>query len=355
MTTLASYKTQIDENIAGFCTDLLQRTEQQFGPYSREAMETYCSLLMRGGKRIRGSLALAAYHMAGGKDTDMMVQAARIIEMLNANLLIFDDIADLSDRRRGGPTVHRMFERYHNDAKLYGNSEHFGVAMALHVGLAGTYLVEVELANLAADAEVKWHAAQNLNQSVYVTAHGQFNDIANEAVRLVNEKQVERTLTWKTAYYTLLQPLQFGLLLAGKKDDTELPVVRDYALNLGFAFQVIDDILGTFGDEATGKSTREDIMEGKITLLVSRALRQGDALQKKTLLAALGNKQLTDDDYDRVRRIMRETGALAYARDVAAMHAQAAVRALDTVPAHWNQDGLAFLRELATYITSRRS
>lgn len=355
MNTLSAYKQNIDDNITAFCEELLNQTEQDFGPYSREAMETYTSLLSRGGKRLRGALAIEAYRMAGGKNEDMIINAARIAEMLHVNLLVFDDIADLSDKRRGGPTVHKMFERYHHDAKLFGDSKHFGTSMALHVGLGGTYLVAMELARLDVDADAKLEATKNLNQAIYTTVQGQFNDIANEAVRLVNERQVERTLTWKSAYYTLLQPFQFGLMLAGSKD-AELPMVRNYAMNLGLAFQIIDDIIGTFGDETkSGKSSHDDFAEGKITILVSRALQQGDADQKKKLLAALGNKKLTDTEFEEVRTILRQTGALEYAQDLADHHSQAAIKALDEAPTRWTEEGITFLHDLATYVTSRQS
>ncbi len=354
MESLTAYKAKIDDNISAFSKKLLQQTEAEFGPYSREALETYCSLLGRGGKRIRGGLLIAAYKMAGGKDTKLAMDAARVVEMLNANLLIFDDIADSSDMRRGGPTVHRMFERYHRDAKLWGDSPHFGVAMALHVGLAGTYLTATELEQLDIPAAQKAAVTEHFNRAVYTAVQGQFNDIANEAVRLVNERQVERTLTWKSAYYTFLQPLQMGLLLAGVKN-VDIPAVREYSLHLGLAFQIIDDILGTFGDEKkSGKSAREDIIEGKITLLVSRALQRGDGDQKKVLLKALGNKKLTDADYTAVKKIMRTTGALDYARDVALVHEQAATRALESAPKEWSKDGVAFLHDLARYVTTRQ-
>jgi geranylgeranyl diphosphate synthase type I len=352
---LSTYKKQIDQSIQRYCDRLLQQTEADFGPYSFEAMETYASLLNRGGKRLRGAMVMAAYFMVGGKDADMIVEAARAVEMLNANLLIFDDIADLSSKRRGGPTVHKMFETYHREAKLYGDSEHYGVSMALHVALAGTYLVEAEIARLKVDEPAKLAASTNMNHAIVTAANGQLNDITNEAVRLVNEKQVERTLTWKSAYYTFLQPLQFGMLLAGSKD-AELPLVRDYAMNLGLAFQIIDDIIGTFGEEdKTGKSNKEDLQEGKITILVSRALQEGTAEQKKTLLAALGNHKLTDADYEACKQIMRETGALDYARELADTHAQAAIRALDQAPQKWSEDGINFLHDLATYVTSRQA
>lgn len=354
MDSLTTYKANIDENISAYSKVLLESTEAEFGPYSREALETYCSLMARGGKRIRGGLLMSAYTMAGGKDMELAVNAARVVEMLNANLLIFDDIADASEKRRGGPTIHRMFEQYHRDAKLWGNSDHFGVSMALHVGLAGTYLAATELEQLDAPADTKVRLSEYVNRAIYTATHGQFNDIANEAVRLVNERQVERTLTWKSAYYTFLMPFQAGLILAGAKE-VDIPAVREYSLHLGLAFQVIDDILGTFGDESqSGKSAREDIIEGKITLLVSRALQHGNGEQKKTLLKTLGNKKLTDTEYEAVKTIMRSTGALDYARDVAAVHAAAATRALDSAPKDWSEQGLAFLHELAQYVTIRQ-
>lgn len=354
-TDLSTYKKQIDQSIQHYCDRLLQQTEADFGPYSFEAMETYASLLNRGGKRLRGAMVMAAYHMVGGTDNAMIVEAARTVEMLNTNLLIFDDIADTSDKRRGGPTVHKMFETYHREAKLYGDSAHYGAAMAMHVGLAGTYLVEAEIARLKVDEAAKLAAATNMNHAILTAVNGQLNDITNEAVRLVNEKQVERTLTWKSAYYTFLQPLQFGMLLASS-EDAKLPLVRDYAMNLGLAFQIIDDIIGTFGEETkSGKSSKDDLAEGKITILVSRALQESTAEQKKTLLAALGNHNMTVEQYESCKQIMRSTGALEYARDLADTHAHLAVKALDQAPERWGEDGINFLHDLATYIISRQA
>jgi geranylgeranyl diphosphate synthase type I len=352
---LSTYKKQIDQSIQHYCDRLLQQTEADFGPYSFEAMETYASLLNRGGKRLRGAMVMAAYKMVGGTDDAMIVEAARTVEMLNTNLLIFDDIADQSIKRRGGPTVHKMFETYHREAKLYGDSTHYGIAMALHVGLAGTYLVEAEIALLKVGEPAKLAASINMNHAIVTAVNGQLNDITNEAVRLVNEKQVERTLTWKSAYYTFLQPLQFGMLLAGSAD-AQLPLVRDYAMNLGLAFQITDDIIGTFGEESkSGKSSKDDLAEGKITILVSRALQEGTAEQKKTLLAALGNHKLTNEQHEACKQIMRDTGALEYARDMADTHAQVAIKALDQSPEHWGEDGINFLHDLATYVTSRQT
>ena len=350
-----SHKSTIDADLERYCSKLLEEVERDYTNYSFEAIETFCLLLKRGGKRLRGNLSIAAYNMVGGKDEGVAIGAARITEILQTTLLILDDIADLSDLRRGGPTVHKMFEQYHHDAKLYGNSQHYGLSMALNVGLFGSYLVDAEILKFAVPDSIKLAVMQKVGAGMTTTIHGQLNDITNEAVRLINEKQVERTLTWKSAYYTFLQPIQFGMLLAGSKD-AELPLVRDYAMNLGLAFQIIDDIIGTFGEEEkSGKSSKDDLKEGKITILVSRALQQGTAEQKKTLLAALGNHKLSIEQYEACKQIMRETGALDYARDLAEMHSSLAIKALDEAPTHWTEDGIAFLHDLATYVTSRHS
>lgn len=353
MNAISTYKQNIDKNIEQYCSTLLSQTEADYGPYSLEAMETYCSLLSRGGKRVRGSMTTAAYKMAGGNDEQMITNAARIVEMLNTNLLVFDDIADLSDKRRGGPTVHRMFEDYHRENKLHGDDVHFGVSMALHVGLAGTYLVSAELDKLNLPEATKQKAIHSLNENVLTTIHGQFNDIANEAVRLVNENQVNRTLTWKAAYYTFLQPVQFGLMLAGD-NNADSEVVRNYAINIGLAYQIIDDIIGTFGDEdQSGKSNTDDVKEGKITLLISRALQKGSEEQKKKLLESLGSKDLTEEEFEQCRQILRETGALDYAREQANMRAEEAIEALKDAPESWSKEGLDYFRDMADFVVSR--
>ncbi len=353
MNAISTYKQDIDSSIEQFCSSLLRQTEADFGPYSLEAMETYCSLLSRGGKRVRGSIVMAAYRMAGGTDMQMATEAARIVEMLNTNLLVFDDIADLSDKRRGGPTVHRMFEQYHRETQLHGDDTHFGVSMAMHVGLAGTYLVAAGLDELDLPCETRQKAVHYLNDAILTTIHGQFNDIANEAVRLVGEKQVCRTLTWKAAYYTFLQPFQFGLMLAGDKN-ADSQIVRDYAINVGLAYQIADDIIGTFGEEEdSGKSNTDDIKEGKITLLISCALQKASNEQKSELLAALGNRDLTDEEFQNCRKVLRETGALDYAHELAAKHAQQAVKALQDAPSQWNGEDVAYFQKLAEFVVER--
>lgn len=350
---LAVYKRLLDEAIDHYCQDLLQETNEHYGRYSKDALEAYASILRRGGKRLRGALVMNSYEMFGGQDKPMILQAARAIEMMHAYLLIIDDICDKSPMRRGGMTAHISMEKYHHRLHSEGDSAHFGLSMAMTAAITGCHLALLEVDRLAVDDRIKLAALRNLNENLIITGHGQLNDIANEAVRHVDEAQVQRMLVWKTAHYSFLSPLQFGAILAGANLENAAPLC-DYSLHMGLAFQLVDDILGTFGDEfESGKSAKDDLREGKITILVSRALADATPEQREQLLRILGDQTLTSADHEAAKSIIQSTGALAYARQLAREHAEAAARVLVTVPAFWQKPQIDFLHDLTTYVLKR--
>lgn len=352
---LTNYKRQLDQTIDAYSKQLLVECEQQFTSYSRDVVAAFCTILRRGGKRLRGALVMNAYDMTGGTDQALSLKAAQAIEMVHAYLLIIDDISDRSLLRRGGPTAHIMLAEQHRQMRLRGSSDHFGIAQAINAALFGSHLAQLELTKLPVSDSVKLEAVHDLNRILITTLHGQMNDIFNEAVQDVGETMVGQTLTWKTAYYTFQNPLQLGATLAGA-DLASASVLEEYSKHLGLAFQIADDILGTFGSSfESGKSAQDDIKEGKVTLLVSRALERASPQQKQELLSALGNQRLTPLEQEACRRIIEDTGALDYARQLAKQHAAKAVAALDSAPRTWSKTGVAFLRELAAFVVQRKA
>jgi geranylgeranyl diphosphate synthase type I len=339
---LMNYKEAIDKDIEAYSRHIRQSTAEQYGKYPEVVTGAYLDMLERGGKRIRGSLAMVGYAMCGGTDKAMIVRAATALELLHAYILILDDIQDRSKLRRGRPTVHEALAEYHRSHHLRGNAEHTGVALSLNAALSGAHA-----------AQVKLKAIGIVNQTMITTAHGQTADIMNELIPVASGRDIQNALEWKTAHYTMLNPLCVGMVLAGAGcEDTD--AIRDYALHTGKAFQITDDIMGIFGtDEQTGKSTMDDIREGKRTVLTSYALEHAPEVDRITLERSLGNEALSKEEFQACQRILRDSGALDNALKEAQEHVDSAMQALVARQPHWKPQGVAFLRGLAQSLLSR--
>jgi geranylgeranyl diphosphate synthase type I len=188
-----------------------------------------------------------------------------------------------------------------------------------------------------------------------VTAHGQTLDILGEAREEADREQVERMMEWKTATYTVLNPRHVGMGLAGA-DCHATDAITEYALHTGKAFQITDDILGTFGSmHESGKSPHDDIREGKRTLLTVYALEHAAPADQNFLLHMLGNRDLKPAEFNRCKDIIVSAGALDYARAQAAKHIEQAIASLDAEATRWSAEGVQFLRELAQYLLGRQA
>ncbi len=283
----------------------------------------------------------------------MIVRAATALEMIHAYILIIDDIQDQSKVRRGKPTVHEDLAAYHKEHQLRGDSYHAGISLALNAALAGAHSAQALLAGLTVSDELRIKALGIINYTMVITAHGQTTDITNEIAPNVSTHDIENTLEWKTAHYTVLNPLCVGMVLAGAGcKDTD--AIRDYALHTGKAFQITDDIIGTFGDDTqTGKSSMDDMREGKRTLLTEYAFDHAEPADINVLKRCLGNKSLSQKDFVVCRRIIRESGSLDNAQAVAQVHTDQALHALTDQGREWNMDTTTFLRGFARSLAKR--
>jgi geranylgeranyl diphosphate synthase, type I len=351
---LAAYKVAIDADIAGYAEYVKTSTRQQYGRYPAELeVDIFLDVLARGGKRIRGALVIAGYEMCGGQDQAMIVQAARAIEMLHAYILIIDDIQDRSSLRRGRPTAHEMIAAYHRRHKLKGDSAHAGVSIALNAALAGGHAAQTVLANLNAEPELRLKALSITNRTMMITAHGQTLDIMNELVKTPTEADITRVLEWKTALYTIINPLHVGMVLAGA-GCRETDAITPFGNHAGIAFQITDDILGIFGSEKDlGKMPGDDIREGKGTLLTLYALKQATAKDRAFLRRCLGDPGLTAAEFKECQRIIETSGALAHTRKQALAETSAALDALMATQELWKPEGAAFLRDLTLALQNR--
>ena len=273
------------------------------------------------GKRLRPILMISGYRAAGGANEDAILVASCCLELTQSMLLIHDDIMDKSDLRRGRPSVHAALAvRYAggSDGEHLTSADpaHFGLALAIAAGdLAG------QLA-LRALAAASFPAADSLRALDAYTAmtrdvcYGQVLDMhAGDKTINVTESDVLTIHRYKTARYTTEGPLQMGAVLARAKKKT-LDELSAYALPLGQAFQLQDDLLGVFGkEEQTGKPADADLKQGKRTLLVIKALEWGSPSQRAHLEAVLGNAAATPSQIGAARRCLEETGAKRYCQE----------------------------------------
>ena len=354
-TTLLELKNNIDAALSTHVKALHQDAVKNYTPSSAAVVDAYLSVLERGGKRIRGALTIIGYQMCGGKDHNMILQAAAAIEMVHAYILVLDDIMDRSLKRRGGPSAHAAMTSYHKLHGLTGNSEHFGESVAINGALIGNHYAQSIITQLNAVDANKLRAIKLLNDALAVTGHGQINDIFNEALDSVDEQAVDHVLEWKTAHYTFLNPLQFGMALSGASQAT-LDAIKNYCMYAGRAFQITDDILGTFSSELdAGKSPMDDIREGKRTVLSIAALDLASSSDKNFLIQMLGNDNLTQAQFIRCKEILVATGALEAASKLAKTMVTKALASLHQNQSYWDQQGTDFLAALVKNLLGRAS
>jgi geranylgeranyl pyrophosphate synthase len=352
---LAAYKRAINDDIAAYAEYARAVAGEQFGLYSKLEVETFLDILSRGGKRIRGALVMHAYAMLGGTNEPMILQAARAIEMVHAYMLIMDDIQDRSTVRRGKPTAQVMMANYHRTHKLKGDAEHAGIALGLNVGIAGNHAAQIILANMDADPQLKLNVLSITNRTLMITAHGQMYDVMNELLTHPDPADIERVMEWKTALYSFINTIHVGMVLAGAGcEDTD--AITPYARHTGKAFQVADDILGVYGDDATvGKSVMDDIREGKITTLTQYALAHAAPTDKTILQKLLGKSDLTKQEFQQAKDILDRSGAHAAATERATQEVATALASLDRVAHRWPAEYVDFLRALAYKMVARTS
>lgn len=341
---------KIEQDLRQFADAWLKTTTRG----TREPISAFCDVTLRGGKRLRGILAMQSYYAHGGRGEKIALGAARVFELIQTSLLVIDDIADRSDLRRGGPSAHVRLKAYATQNHMKSDALHYGQVQAMNSAHAGIHKAAMELLDLPADPRSIVIASRHFHENITTTLDGQMDDIYIEATNeKVEESDVEAVLARKTPHYTILGPIELGANLAGVHEIE--PSLYDYALHVGCAFQIADDIISTFGTESeTGKGNNDDIREGKLTLLVHRALSQGTTAQVETLRKILGNANATDAECDTARELLRATGGLRHAEAHLARHKKEALGALKTA-AKTNPDFIAYLATLVGYVADRRA
>lgn len=299
------------------------------------------------GKRLRAAFCYWGWRGTGQPDSEALVRAAGAMELVHAAAVVHDDLIDRSRTRHGRPTAHlALREALPDHARPKAGAR----ALAMLVGdllmsMAGQLFTSCGLPG----------AFLNRARPLWAVLAREL--VAGECLEVMRTGRAPdpdasvKVIRYKTAKYTVEHPLRIGGLLAGAPPRL-LRAYSDYGLPLGEAFQLRDDLLGLFGDAAhTGKDPADDLAGNRPTALMAHALATATPAEHTRLSRLLGRGDLTGQQVEQAREIVRRTGAVTRVEDMITARLRQAHEAL--ADADLTGEAHRALADLATHATDR--
>lgn len=343
----------VTKSLDKFFSDRIEQVAH-LGPWHKEYYGNIKEYIMRGGKRLRPVLVILGYKAVKGDTVpENLYTAALCVEILHNGSLLHDDLIDHDETRRGGKTFHATYrDMNYNRTKDEKAAFDHGMTMAI---LGGDSLINLGASAITAaqlDSDISSHlhhlyefAFQNLVDGVLL----EMNMITDETTTTETYLQMVRM---KTAVL-FDRSLMMGAAVA-RATESQLSALEEFGIKVGKAFQIQDDILGSFGDEEKlGKSSSGDIREGKKTMLVFEVYAKADAKQREEFDRLLGKSGITDDEIERVRELFRETGALESTKKKMTELLTSGQKALDNAKPALDANYKEFLIGLSDFLVQR--
>jgi octaprenyl-diphosphate synthase len=281
-----------------------------------------------GGKRVRPALTILSNYAVGGEGSRYnSIRMATVMEFLHTATLVHDDIIDDSDTRRNRPTINA----------LYGNETAVLMGDWLYMSAFENSLAERSLPIL--DILTRVTRKMTEGELLQLTLLGRSD---------VTETQYLDVLQRKTSFL-FSACCEVGAILGGATDNQQ-SAFRDYGLNLGTAFQLIDDLLDfTATDETLGKAAGVDLLGGKVTLPLIY-LMESHSAAREMVQAVLREGRYESVQREELLEAITREGGLERARLRADQFAEAARHALLELP---DSEYLDALRAIPTYVLER--
>jgi len=304
----------------------LEMVEQRMKKLVSSSQELLTSaslyVIEAGGKRLRPTLAILSHHAMHGNELERLIDIASAMELIHSATLIHDDINDGAEIRRGKKAAYREFGLH--EAIVTGD---FLFARAFYIG--GTF--GKKIVELVANTTTQ-------------VAEGEMMQYGHRRDPKLSVDQYLKIIEGKTAS-PIKTAAQLGVILA-KGHAEDVRNFGEYGLNLGIAFQIIDDVLDLTGDEKRlGKPVGSDLREGNLTLPVILAKDKDKGLYKRLL--ELFRSETPDQTLIReCIDIVRSNGAVDEAIGIARGYAEGAKEYLESVPPSKYRDKLFELTDL---------
>jgi len=347
---LLLYKEKVDQELNIFF-DEKEKEYSQVSEFSRNFVGSLREFTLRGGKRFRAGLMFYSYKMFGGTNDDEFVKLSTFIELIQSFLLIHDDIFDNADLRRGGNTIHNIYEEEAMGDGSYDRSSFGHVMGILNGNIANQFAFEI-IAGAKFQPEMLLRVTELVSIKICDVLFGQVQDYLLPLQKDFTEEEVLKIDIYKTATYTYEIPLLVGAILAGAEQE-EKDLLREFAISAGIAFQIRDDILGMFGDlEKLGKPIASDIKEGKKTLLILDVIRNGTYEEQEVINSKLGKSNITNEEIDEVRNVIRDSGALNRSENLCEQYTTKAKEIFSKIERKDNE-GWTFINDVVEYMIKR--
>jgi len=301
---ITAFKKLFDQRLQRFFVQKQAEAQKVSGEYA-VLVRYLAKYTLAGGKRLRPFLLCRGRRIVGAKSSVKANQAGLALELFHNFALIHDDIMDGADSRRGQPTLHQQLTQWHQQKKWRGDSQEFGVGMAI---LGGDMLFTWadELIN-GLDNKAVSRLYHKMKSELMI---GQAEDMFLSKInKTPSRSRIINTAILKSARYSVEKPLLLGAAVVGQEKKFH-SFFQTLAEPLGLAFQLRDDVLGVFGQQSKiGKSVSSDITEGKMTLLIHYALKYG-IIPKKLLRKTWGNEKATSRDVAEFKKHLKQSRAV---------------------------------------------
>ncbi len=304
-------KNKLDGKLKDFIADI--NKQYSLDTISPLIFNNIKDFVLRLGKRIRPLLFVIGYLGFSKKIAANLYTSALGIELLHDFMLVHDDIIDKSDTRRGKPSMHAMLN-YH--LKRYKKIKFNGQDLSIALGDIMYAMAINAFLSINENMERKERALRKFIDTAVYTGCGEFIELINGAkpIEKITKDSIYKIYDYKTAHYTFSTPLATGAILAGAPQ-AQIDKLFSFGIYLGRAFQIKDDIIGMFEAESKiGKSTLTDLQEGKKTILIWYAYDNSSKKNQSAIKGIFAKEKVTNKDLLKIRGIVRESGALDYAK-----------------------------------------